>query len=100
MACQALINQNQQIACFSYDHEHEYHADGRSLRYYYTPSLGADLSRGFDIFRQVDDTVDEHIESLLKRIIALEQETDQRCEADVITWRGMMTKVLMAILSN
>jgi RAT1-interacting protein len=88
------IDYDQQIACFSYDHDHMYHSDGRSLRYYYPPRIGADLSKGFGTFRQADDTVDEHLDSLLKRIITLEKETGQPCEADIITWRGMMTKVL------
>ena len=41
----------------------------------------------------MDDTADEHLDSLLKTIMALEQETGQKVEADFITWRGMMTKV-------
>lgn len=87
----------QQIAYFSYDDDHVFHPDGRSLRYYYPPRLGADLSDGFDTFRQVDDTKDEHIESLLKQLMALEKETGQPCEADIVTWRGMMTKVIQDV---
>ena len=83
----------QEIACFSYDDDHKYHADDRSIRYYYPPKLGANLSDGFDTFRQLDDTGDDHLESLLKRLITLEEETGTQCEADIITWRGMMTKV-------
>ena len=84
----------QEIAYFSYDDNHQYHADDRSLRYYYPPRLGADLCKGFDSFRQLDDSVDDHLDSLLKRIIALEQETGSACEADIITWRGMLTKIM------
>ena len=39
--------------------------------------------------------MDDHLDSLLKRIIALEQETGSRCEADIITWRGMLTKIMV-----
>lgn len=63
------------------------------MKYYYTPTLGADLSKGFDTFRKLDDTADDHLDSLLKTIIAWEKENDKKCEADIITWRGMMTKV-------
>jgi RAT1-interacting protein len=55
--------------------------------------LGADLSKGFDTFEKQDDSKDDHLDSLLKTIIAHEQETGSRVDAAVITWRGMMTKV-------
>ena len=82
-----------EIACFSYDDEHNFHLDESSLRYYYHPSLPADLNRGFDTFEKLDDRPDEHLDALLDTIIAYEKETGSKCEADIITWRGMMTKV-------
>lgn len=89
----ANLSLYQEIACFSYDDKHRFHLDERSLRYYYPPVLGADLSKGFETFRQLDDTADDHLDGLLKTIIDLEQRTGTRCTADFITWRGMMTKV-------
>lgn len=83
----------QEIAYFSYDDNHQLHLDERSLRYYYPPVLGADLSKGFDTFQQIDDTADDHLDGLLSTIMALEQRNGTKCEADIITWRGMMTKV-------
>lgn len=83
----------QEIAYFSYDDSHVYHPDASSLRYYYPPRIGADLSRGFDQFQKLDDTADDHLDSLLKTIMLLEKETGSRVTADIITWRGMMTKV-------
>ena len=74
-----------------------YHLDDRSLRYYYPPTLGADLSKGFDTFQQLDDTGDDHLDSLLKTIMALEERTGAKQEADIITWRGMMTKVRVLV---
>lgn len=82
-----------EIACFSYDEQHQFRLDDSSIRYYYPPTLGADLSKGFDTFHKLDDTADEHLDSLLKTIIDYEMKAEQRVEADVITWRGMMTKV-------
>jgi hypothetical protein len=41
----------------------------------------------------MDDTADDHLDSLLKTIMAQEEKTGERVEADFITWRGMMTKV-------
>lgn len=78
---------SQEIACFSYDHDHVFHLDERSLRYYHPPNLGADLSQGFDNFQQLDDTADDHLDSLLKTIMDLEQRTGTKCTADVVTWR-------------
>lgn len=83
----------QEITCFSYDDEHGLHLDGSSLRYYYPPRLGADLSQGFETFQKLDDSADEHLDSLLTSIMALEKETGTRCDADIVTWRGMITKV-------
>jgi RAT1-interacting protein len=63
------------------------------LRYYYPPRLPADLNKGFDTFEQLNDSGDQHLDALLETVIALEKETGSKCEADIITWRGMMTKV-------
>lgn len=55
--------------------------------------LGADLSKGFNSFQKLDDSGDEHLDSLLKTIMAHEKETGKKIDANVVTWRGMMTKV-------
>ncbi|KAL8848678.1 MAG: hypothetical protein Q9221_006287 [Calogaya cf. arnoldii] len=90
----ASIRRPKEIAFFSYDDAHEFYLDDRSLRYYYPPTIGADLSEGFDSFQQLDDTADDHLDSLLKTIIDLETRTGEKCQADLITWRGMMTKIM------
>ena len=77
----------QEIACFSYDDDHTLHLDGRSLRYYHPPNLGADLSNGFDAFQKLDDTSDNHLDSLLRTIMELEQKAGIKCTADFVTWR-------------
>ena len=83
----------QEIACFSYDDQYSYHLGYSSLRYYYPPQLPADLNRGFETFQKLDDAADEHLDALLDTVAALEKESGKKCEADIITWRGMMTKV-------
>jgi len=82
-----------EIACFSYDEQHDYHDDARSMRYYYTPPLNVPLSAGFDTFRNLDVTEDEHLEALLRTLQSLERRTGDAVEADFVTWRGMCTKV-------
>ncbi|RDW83968.1 DXO/RAI1 family decapping nuclease [Aspergillus mulundensis] len=95
-ASSAAIRRPREIICFSYDDQHIFHLGDSSLRYYYPPQLPADLNRGFDTFQKLEDTADEHLDALLETIAALEKETGKQCEADIITWRGMMTKILTA----
>lgn len=84
----------QEIAYFSYDDKHHFHLDDSSLRYYYPPSLGADLCKGFDTFEKMDDSADDHLDSLLKTIAVHEEKTGEKMDAEFITWRGMMTKIM------
>lgn len=85
----------QEFACFSYDESHDFHLDDSSLKYYYTPQMGADLSKGFDTFQKQDDGGDEHLDGLLKTIAAHELEIGKRIDANIVTWRGMITKVIL-----
>ncbi|RFU26891.1 hypothetical protein B7463_g9439, partial [Scytalidium lignicola] len=96
----AAIRRPKEMTCFSYDENHEFRLDNSGIKYYYPPSLGADLSKGFETFRKLNDTPDEHLDSLLKTIIAHEQSTGKKVEADVITWRGMMSKIMGSIFSD
>lgn len=68
--------------------------DDSSLRYYYPPTLGADLCKGFETFEKMDDSADDHLNSLLRTIMDHEQKTGERTDAEFITWRGMMTKIM------
>ncbi len=90
---QAALTRRQEIACFSYDDNHEFHLGDSSLKWYYPPRLNVDLSKGFEEFEKHDDSAAEHLDSLLKTIIAHEKETQKKIDAQVVTWRGMMTKV-------
>ncbi|CRG88758.1 Decapping nuclease rai1 [Talaromyces islandicus] len=95
----AAIRRPKEIAYFSYDDEHNFRLDESSLRYYYPPQasqMPADLNEGFETFQKLDDSGDEHLDALLDTIVALEENTGSKCEADIITWRGMMTKIMAA----
>ncbi|KZF21301.1 rai1 protein [Xylona heveae TC161] len=96
----AAIRRPKEIAHFSYDDDHVFRLDDSSLRYYYPPSMGADLSKGYESFKKLDDTADDHLDSLLKTILESEKETGSKCEADFITWRGMMTKIMATPFDN
>ncbi|KAI0167115.1 RAI1-domain-containing protein [Hypoxylon sp. FL1284] len=90
------VKRPREIACFSYDDKHEFHLDDRSMQWYYPAALGADLSRGVEQFDKHDDSKDEHIDSLLKTIMAHEEAEGKKIDAHVVTWRGMITKIMSA----
>ncbi|KAJ8068243.1 hypothetical protein OCU04_003811 [Sclerotinia nivalis] len=94
------ITRPQEIAHFSYDDNHEFHLDDSSIRWYYPPHLGTDLNRGFETFRKHDDSKDEHLDSLLRALMEKEKVTNVKTEADVITWRGMMTKIIASLFDS
>jgi RAT1-interacting protein len=106
------ITRPKEFTCFSYDDTHTYRQDASSIRYYYPPILGADLSRGFDKFDRHDDSVDEHLDSLLRALQHHESQGEgdggggeggvksKKVAVDVVTWRGMMTKILATPYSH
>ncbi|KAK5291761.1 decapping endonuclease targeting mRNA [Exophiala xenobiotica] len=96
----AAIRRPREITHFSYDDDHKFRLDASSLRYYYPPTLPCDLNRGFETFRQLDDAADDHLDGLLESIIAYEKEKGAKTEIDIITWRGMMTKIMIVPYSK
>ncbi|KAB5575971.1 dhp1-interacting protein [Coniochaeta sp. 2T2.1] len=95
-SCQP-IKRPKEFTCFSYDDQHKLHLDDRSLKWYYPPLvLGTDLSNGFEKFEKHDDSQDEHLDSLLEAIMKHESITGKQIDAHVVTWRGMMTKLMAA----
>ncbi|KAK5627212.1 hypothetical protein RRF57_002927 [Xylaria bambusicola] len=93
---QDILTLVEEIACFSYDEKHDFHLGDSSLQWYYPPRLGADLSKGFEKFDKHDDSIDEHLDSLLKTITSHEKEEGKKTDAHIVTWRGMMTKIMSA----
>ncbi|CAG8072727.1 unnamed protein product [Penicillium olsonii] len=91
------IRRPREIACFSYDDQRRFSLGDSSMAYYYTPNLPADLNKGYDTFQKLDDVADEHLDALLDTLVAHEKETKKKCEVDIVTWRGMMTKKFRSI---
>lgn len=108
------IRRPREFTYFSYDDRHVLKPlSTESLSYYYPPVFGApgtrepmtELSAGFHSFIQRDDAIDEHLDGLLDTLQAHEERLierandgdgnilDVRTKADVVTWRGMITKV-------
>ncbi|KAJ5779012.1 hypothetical protein N7457_006732 [Penicillium paradoxum] len=94
------IRRPREIACFSYDDQRRFSLGDSSMAYYYTPALPADLNKGYDTFQKLNDVPDEHLDALLDTLVAYEKETEKKCEVDIVTWRGMMTKILTAPFDN
>ncbi|KAF2766729.1 protein rai1 [Teratosphaeria nubilosa] len=115
----ASMKRPREFAYFSFDDEHKLHPlSDRSLSYYYPPLFNVpgtqcarpDLSAGFETFNQRDDSPDEHLDALLDTLQAHEERFlsqissgesqitpgDVVTQADFVTWRGMMTKILTA----
>lgn len=101
------IKKPTEIAFFSYDNDHKLKPlDNESLRYYYPPFFNVpghqdsrfpvDLSKGYDSFRQRDDSGDEHLDGLLDTLVEAEKRSGRKTEVDLVTWRGMMTRILTA----
>ncbi|KAK4127754.1 RAI1-domain-containing protein [Parathielavia appendiculata] len=88
------VKRPKEFACFSYDKDHKFRLDDSSLKWYYPPDLGVNLSNGFDQFIRHDDSIDEHLDSLLKTIASHEQKTGEPIDAHIVTWRGMLTKIM------
>ncbi|KAK3716881.1 decapping endonuclease targeting mRNA [Vermiconidia calcicola] len=97
---------------FSFDEQHAIQFSDQSLRYYYPPFITApgastpsiDLSNGFKDWIKQDESIDSHLDGLLDTIQRHEEALlkdgaspqDARTQADIITWRGMMTKIMAA----
>ncbi|KAF2861984.1 RAI1-domain-containing protein [Piedraia hortae CBS 480.64] len=100
------IRRPQEIATFSYDSSRKLHPlSNRSLKYYHPPFFEVpgipvepmDLSLGYDTFHAREE-VDEHLDGLLDTLQALDTskgDGGKITRADIITWRGMMTKILI-----
>ncbi|KAK4701024.1 RAT1-interacting protein, partial [Phenoliferia sp. Uapishka_3] len=74
-----------------------------AIAHYSEPPLGADLNLGYQDCTWREDTTDEGLDALLDTLAEYEQEDESGAAAEllgkvnVITWRGMMTKLMLAV---
>jgi RAT1-interacting protein len=102
-----------QLAFYSTDIYREVSLDDSQLRYYYLPEASSSLEKrfniygGFDTFQARSEFVDERLDHLLRGILLLTERRLQSKEPvilgnhlwfekarQIITWRGIMTKLL------
>lgn len=55
--------------------------------------MNADLEEGFEQFVKFAE-IDEHLDSLLATLQRYEETQEKEVQVDIITWRGMMTKIM------
>ncbi|CAK4030978.1 Hypothetical predicted protein [Lecanosticta acicola] len=102
----ATLKRPREITEFSFDESHVLHTlDSRSLRYYYPPFFktphnphepGISLSKGFQSFKRHEEQEDTHLNPLIETVIQYEEKTKTKLDPTILTWRGMMTKILSA----
>lgn len=93
------LKQPKELCSYSRTLEGDYVNDDSSLNYYFLPdtdvSTEIDLSGGFKKFMKHDDSKDGDFDGLLGAIQKYESKTNSKVKADIITWRGILTKFLI-----
>ncbi|KAF8953714.1 hypothetical protein BDZ97DRAFT_1908669 [Flammula alnicola] len=94
------FRQPSQLISFSYTPEHVQEFTDAALRYFVDPPLDASLAYGYErCVRKADDR--GRIDSLLKAISNVKSKSEASMpEIGVVSWRGVMTKILTAPYEN
>ncbi|KAJ8663683.1 hypothetical protein O0I10_000932 [Lichtheimia ornata] len=86
-----------EIQSYSIDANRRVWFDQRELKYYIEPKLsspGPCLSRGYDRFIKRDESVPEHLDTLLDTLTTARLNGSPDVDhVDIVTWRGIMTKI-------
>lgn len=97
------LKQPKELFCYTRDINgaYEYDSDkaATQVSYYYFPDAeidkGVDLGAGYKDFKKIPEAENlGDFESLLKSIIEHEKKTGEKVSADIVTFRGLMTKLL------
>eukprot|EP00039_Didymoeca_costata_P002390 m.59844 g.59844 ORF g.59844 m.59844 type:complete len:374 (-) comp11276_c0_seq4:92-1213(-) len=87
----------EEVGCFSLDMERNFHDDDSELRVYQCPKMGVSLRQGYTEFVAKDEqaNADEHLNNLLRWIIAHSDRRKDLGNVDFVTWRGQVTKMML-----
>ncbi|KAH7102787.1 RAI1 like PD-XK nuclease-domain-containing protein [Auriculariales sp. MPI-PUGE-AT-0066] len=88
------LQQPSQLLSFSYTQERELVFDNSALRYYVEPPHGADLTYRYEHWNKRPEERGR-LDTLLKACLRPEV-ASERTRANLVTWRGVMTKILAA----
>ncbi|KAI8356103.1 hypothetical protein EDC96DRAFT_261549 [Choanephora cucurbitarum] len=90
-----VFQQPRELTSYSIDHNRRVWFDNREMKYYYPPTTGKkDLNEGYERMIQRDESISEHIDTLLDALTHFNSEAKEATTADIVTWRGIMTKIL------
>ncbi|KAK2460304.1 hypothetical protein APHAL10511_007693 [Amanita phalloides] len=92
------LQQPIQLTSFSYSAEREFEFSDSALRYYVDPPPGAKLNYGFERWIRKPEEK-PRIDSLLRAYARVQKEYDLR-DIGIVSWRGVMTKLLTAPYSR
>ncbi len=97
-AATTSLRQPKELLSFSRTFDGEYVNDDSTLSYYFLPDsdidTNIDLGAGFKKFKKFDEERDGEFVGLLAAIKNYEEKNDTKVKADIITWRGIMTKLM------
>jgi len=92
------LRQPKEIASFSRTFDGEYVNDDSCLSYYFLPDseidTQIDLGAGFKKFKKIDEDKDGEFDGFLGAIKDYEEKNNTKIKADIVTFRGIMTKLL------
>ncbi|KAI9279752.1 RAI1 like PD-XK nuclease-domain-containing protein [Sporodiniella umbellata] len=94
-----VYKQPQELTCYSIDRNRHVWFDSREMKYYYPPT-GKDLTVGYNAFIQRDETMPEHLDTLLDALTEWKSRETLSTQADIVTWRGILTKLLCTPFSR
>ncbi|KAI3660514.1 hypothetical protein MP638_000971 [Amoeboaphelidium occidentale] len=89
-----------ELACFSLDHNRQFHFDDRELKYYYPVDLqnpdACNLNAGYpEKFIKRDDSVPEYLINLQKALMNITEWPKEDLCVDFVSWRGIFTKICL-----
>jgi RAT1-interacting protein len=92
------LRQPKELLSYSRTFDGDYVNDDSSLNYYFLPDSDVDtnieLEAGFSKFKKADESTDGDFDGLLGAIQEYESKNDTKVKAEIITWRGILTKFL------
>ncbi|ORY92994.1 RAI1 like PD-XK nuclease-domain-containing protein [Syncephalastrum racemosum] len=86
-----------ELHSYSIDEKRHVWFDNRELKEYHEPRIDSrtpNLSSGYDKFVQRDESIPEHLDTLLDALTDCRNTKSVDTKADIVTWRGIMTKLL------
>lgn len=93
------LRQPKELCSFSRTFDGSYANDDSSLSYFFLPDAdidnAVDLGAGFAKFKKMNEDEDGLFDGYLSALEKYERDNDTKVKADIITWRGIMTSLMI-----